>query len=173
MISLRIPRKSLYRAFRELDPFTDEQCERFVQRVRVAGTYPYVVCLAILVTSIPALIAVCAILARADALQRFFSAQLDPVTADVLMIACWIIFPVGVPLLLGLVVRDIVVRVYLRRAIRVRIARVRCVGCKYLLIGQRVTRNIVSCPECGAQAHLMDLGLTPQDLVSPEPTTPA
>ena len=79
--------------------------------------------------------------------------------ADELSTAFLIMTIVAVPILSGLVVRDGGLRVLLRRAIAERIKRVRCLECRYVLLGQTVTNGSVRCPECGATVTLKRLGL--------------
>ena len=55
---MRFPLDKVYRAFPELDPFTDEQCRRFVQRVRVTGSYRPALLSAVILTAAGALGAV-------------------------------------------------------------------------------------------------------------------
>lgn len=170
MITVRIPKTNLYRAFPELDRFSDEQCERFMQRVRITGMYRPLCWTAISFASLVTLAVIAMALALyADELHCSLWLWLDRAAADTLVLACWIVPTPVVPVLVGLLTRDVVLRIYLRRVVRMQIERVRCRSCKYVLIGQRVTDGFVTCPECGARIPLQILGVTAEDLVPPAP----
>ena len=166
---MRIPRDKLYRAFPELDRFSDEQCERFVQRVRITATYRLGSWAAIGFTVVVATGLIASGLAVLDEhLHRSLWLKLSRRTADTLLLVYWLVPIVSIPPFVGLLTRDIVLRIYLRWAVQMQIERVRCRSCKYLLIGQVANAGLVTCPECGARNSLQSLGLTEQDLVPPE-----
>ena len=93
----------------------------------------------------------------------WLSDEAFPYAASALLISV-----LTVPALTALLVRDVILRRLLIAAIRVRIDKVRCKQCKYILIGQRERDGAVVCPECGAALLLSELGLVAADLVPPE-----
>ena len=103
-----------------------------------------------------------------QSLIRILSFWFSPKSAEILILVCRLVFTTAGPLLAGLLARDLDLRLLLRQAVRMQIKRVRCRSCKYLLIGQRVTAGLVTCPECGEQITLALLGVTAEDLVPPE-----
>ena len=125
---MRIPREKIYRAFPELDPFSDEECERFVLQVKTQkriGPWPWLagaaVFLFLAVIVYPALG-----FAAVNIRIRIRSNEFRTITAVVLMA---ILF--GAPLLAGLHIRDR----RLRRAIADRIHSARCSSCRHSLLG--------------------------------------
>jgi DNA-directed RNA polymerase subunit RPC12/RpoP len=160
---MRIPREKIYRAFPELDPFSDEECERFVLQVQTQkriGPWPFLagagVFLFLAIVVYPALG-----FAAVNIRIRIRSDEFRTITAVVLMT---ILF--GAPLLAGLHIRDR----RLRRAIGDRINLARCSHCRHSLLGLPLLGDdspdpSVRCPECGQVLRLADLGLTPADLI--------
>jgi hypothetical protein len=45
---------------------------------------------------------------------------------------------------------------------------VRCLDCRYILIGQRADGDAVTCPECGKVNRLLELGIAQEDLIPPK-----
>ncbi len=167
---MRIPPNKIYRAFPELDRFSDEQCERFMQRVRVALPYRSVRWVTVSIMTCAAVIFVIVILYRYEQpLHRYLWLLLSRRSADTLILASWLLLVPIVPIFVGLLTRDIVLRTYLRKAVQMQLDRVRCRSCKYVLIGQRLMKGIITCPECGAQTTLQILGVTADDLLPPQP----
>ncbi|MCP3919432.1 MAG: hypothetical protein GY711_28170 [bacterium] len=152
---MRIPTSKIYRAFCELDHLSDEQCERLLVRIRtdeLPQTFRLLVCVA--VGSVTLILS----LSLFMALVRD-----DGSLSDLLLL---IAIP-AVPAILTLFTRDLLLRRALRKAISLRIDRVRCPRCRYLLIGQRPVDGRVTCPECGDETSLETLGVTADDLVVP------
>ena len=172
---VRIPGRNICRAFRELDSFSDEECARFLRRVRIRRRWSrwlprvsYVVtCPLALVTLVLALIYGGGIFGpvfdAADRLgmdlfgaQELFSSLLLGV-----IIFGWL---VGAPALMGLLWRDWL----LRRALRDAIGQAICANCRQSLLGLPLIPGrsaAVRCPECGAVMVLGHIGLTPEDLL--------
>lgn len=71
------------------------------------------------------------------------------------------------PALSAMLVRDVLLRRALKKAIELKVERVRCRQCEYILIGQRAFKDAVTCPECGNTATLESLGITEDDLIPP------
>lgn len=139
-------RKAIYRAFPELDSFSDERCVRFVQaakrpwgvraRMFAASTVSFLASAALLGVAISLLVRLAPSLRRAD---------------PFLLNSGWNVFGLLALLAvcgaLGLVAKDMVLRRRLRHVLR---TRGRCHSCRYLLIGVSVSpTHEVLCPECG------------------------
>ena len=161
---MRIATRQIYRAFPELDRFTDEQCEMLVRRIRQdTKLSAWLAVLTALMLVLPG----CGIIFTATLIwllkERWF-----PVSDwNMTYLALALIVVICVPTGLGLFMRDWYLRRSLMGAIDVRIERVRCLKCRYILIGQREKAGRVTCPECGAEIELRSLGITPADLIPP------
>lgn len=169
---MRIPTRKIYRAFPELDQFSDEQCERFMQRLRVSGarnTIPQAVFVAVTVVG----------LAIACSASSFVFAVLEDElqsrrNGDVHSIYDFVVLLIGfgLPVFLGLIARDFTLRRHLKLVINEKLDRIRCLACKYILIGQVVHENQVTCPECGSVMPLDQLGIVAEDLIPPDMNDP-
>ncbi len=167
---MRVPTSKIYRAFAELDPFTDEQCQLFLQRLKNQGTYSATVWSTAIMCFFAALLVVAVIFsALADETAEFCRRLSGPRVGCHLATAIGIALVVGVPSMSALLARDVVVWRYLRWAIGLEIERIRCLGCKYSMLGQRVVDGFVTCPECGRRLTLSELGVeSAEDLIPPE-----
>jgi hypothetical protein len=166
--SLRIPINKIYRAFPELDEYTDQQCQLLVKRVQLSGFSKFTANGAAfggfivgLIAMLPMIYALIALLQAVDPIWQ------SRITEDyrAFIWAFGLFWPAAVG---GLIGRDMVLRRLLIKAINVHIDRVRCPQCKYILIGQREHHGAVTCPECGHSATLRSLGLVAADLIPPE-----
>jgi len=154
---VRLPVSKIYRAFPELDRFSDEECREFVRTARQrhrlgeAG----VGCLA-------AFLSIATIIILMILTNRFGSWLSAHVTGrrsfDGLAILSFILSIAG-GLITGLVIRDC----WLRGAIRSSLRSTRCGNCAYSLLGLPVRSGEVVCPECGATLVLALIGLTEAD----------
>lgn len=169
---MRIPYSKVYRAFPELDRFSDSECERFilVARERFAASMSAGAALAYF-----AFFAVTPLFGVlwfgvGGALMEWIT---EPSASSsyhyvedrwwyglgLVLGACLMPFAGGVA---ALYVRDrCLIRVISRQLITAR-----CAGCGYSLLGLPATEGAVTCPECGAECILADRGLTPEDLMS-------
>jgi hypothetical protein len=166
---IRIPIRKLYRAFPELDQFSDAQCEQFVQRARQTQGFADTA----IAAPIAALVGTCLFMSLAQywlnsvaervvigAVGRAMAQQLYPA----ILVTLWVI----VLAMSALVARDLVLWRFLKRAIWKRIEKIRCDACKYSLLGQRASDGCVRCPECGAVTTLQLLGVESEaDLMPP------
>ncbi|XAL98000.1 hypothetical protein OT109_10365 [Phycisphaeraceae bacterium D3-23] len=163
---MRIPTTKIYRAFAELDDFTDEQCERLMRRVklRIGTNVTWNLSLVVLyiVLLFVVLFVLLAVLAGAE-IASAYQMGVDAVSVGVVL---------GVPAAICLGLRDFVLRKRLVQAIDYAIDRVRCLACRYILIGQVARDEHVVCPECGSRQHLAQLGITEADLIPPEAHAP-
>jgi hypothetical protein len=162
---VRLPWSKIYRAFPELDPFGDEECERFVDRARtqrlITGPAVFAGIIAYLLACFAAFQARAMFPTRRVAVGDEFPVEF----------AIFIIFTVCAAALTGLFVRDRL----LIRAIRDRVTLARCPACRYSLLGLQVRTDVagghrVRCPECGAEHILGDIGIAPADLIPREPS---
>jgi hypothetical protein len=154
---MRLPLMKVYRAFRELDQFSDAECRRYIgriQRRRTIGCLPFLVGFAVGPFWLMFLIVLTSTLRR------------PPNIVVALVVATSLIWG---PAIIGLLARDWV----LIRAIRKQIDNARCPKCDYSLLGLTVRnddtgRAWVQCPECGAKHFLLNLNLSPEDLFPQE-----
>jgi hypothetical protein len=158
---MRIPFKNVYRAFPELDRFSDVQCRLLMRRVQLNYVSRVLVALVPVVAFLVSLAVVIILLATTDV--RAAAGRL--VTDGDLWLSHLAL--AGIPPFVGLLTRDRLLRRFLLRAIRLRIDRVRCRYCRYILIGQQPFENRVTCPECGGSNPLPVLGITADDLIPP------
>ncbi len=159
---MRIPLTKLYRAFSQLDRFSDTQCGLLMRRVRLDRKARLLVWVSPVFAFVLSFVVVVILLVTTDVL-----AQTEPLFRDadlLLFLLCVLCIPAAVALLS----RDHLLRRFLVKAIRLRIDRVRCRHCRYILIGQRPIGDEVNCPECGKMNRLRELGVTVDDLIPPE-----
>jgi ribosomal protein S27E len=159
---MRILTRRLYRAFPELDRFSDVQCRRLMRRVQLEAWARGAVTASAIIAFAVAFVLVLALLLATEVFAP--AEELFP-DADVLFFLLCVFL---VPALVGALTRDRVLRRFLIKAIRLRIDRVRCLGCKYILIGQRAEEGAVTCPECGRTNLLLELGIAEADLIPPQ-----
>lgn len=151
---MRLYVKHIWRAFPELDRFSDEQCRRFTKAAR--RSRPLWLRLFHWLVQWAAW-AACASagLWALGAIERWTYSNNQPLTATYVWIAVS-----GVAALLltvaGVLAWLLFSHLFLRRRIAwVLRARGRCAGCGYVLVGLPVTAgNRVVCPECGFEAEV-------------------
>ncbi len=148
---MRLISRRIYRAFAELDPYSDEQCIRFVDSARRGPLITALHTTAILAVTLPLLCLALAgtvylfeTLSRIIWLRRPFAFEAAWILSTALMFA----FACGA----GLVVRDMLLRRRLRYVLR---SRGTCPACQYSLVGLEVSpRSTVACPECGVEVEV-------------------
>ena len=161
---MRIPLTKLYRAFSELDRFNDIQCDLLMRRVRVDREARFLIWVSPVVAFVLSFVVIVVLLVKTDGM-----AQIKPLLRDDDLRAFLCVLCIsGIPAVVALLIRDHLLRRFLVKAIRLRIDRVRCGDCSYILIGQRPIGDGVNCPECGRVNRLRDLGVTVDDLIPPE-----
>jgi hypothetical protein len=159
---MRILTRKIYRAFPELDLFSDIQCERLMRRVALNAGARMAVQVTAVIGFVGAFFLVIVFLLTTEILEPTEKLFTD---ADVLFFLLCIFL---IPALVGALSRDVVLRDRLIKAIRLRIDRVRCLDCKYILIGQQAESDAVTCPECGRINRLLELGIAEEDLIPPK-----
>jgi hypothetical protein len=164
---MRVPGVKVWRAFHELDHLTDGECISVCRRVIAEmepwrGRVPWV---AGAVATLLAAAVVGTILHKAGAL-----------TLDLERIAPWALVVIVIILATAFAAGFVAVRdANLYLLIRRDIQRVRCRKCQQSLVGLKVIETAlypgtpgdarVRCPECGKLWTLLELGLTPRDLI--------
>lgn len=162
---MRIPLSKVYRAFPELDRFSDQQCELLMKRVQLQQGTTVGITFLVLVA--------CIVLAVGLLIITQVALSLMALPVDVANRHEQTILRVGFivvmvpPAAMGVVLRDSILRRRLTRALDYEIDRVRCLSCKYILIGQVASAGRIDCPECGSSFALNQLGITEDDLLPP------
>ncbi len=162
---MRVPVRKIYRAFPELDRFSDAECEGFVVKAKQTHALSMVfvaigaivVCLGTIVGGVMLLVFAVGYLARA-----FWGGRV-PASYEMPLMGLCLMLPVLTGLLLTFYARD----VWLRWAVSKRLLGTSCLSCGYSLLGLAVLNDAVTCPECGAAALLTARGLTAADILSP------
>jgi hypothetical protein len=167
-----ITRRQIYRAFPELDAFSDERCEEFLRRVHLSFSRRLIIKVA------PPVIGFASFFVTAwAALALLRGVRLPQVQVELYVNGFGWVYETlrtGVffaalapPFLLGLLTRDLTLGAFLKRALRGRLKRTACPGCGYQLLGLGVDeQGVVRCPECGRNTRLGELGLDgPEDLL--------
>ncbi len=169
---MRVPVSKIYRAFPELDDFSDEECRRLITRV---GLQVKQGLLAFFAAWLALPFGVAAGLALGWSLARLIVPDIGRVLwletsvdfSDQVEFALFL-FPAGI---IGvgamLLTRDFLLRRLLLNAIQVKLETVRCFGCRYILIAQVPEGDALRCPECGRLNGMAELGITEQDLIPP------
>jgi hypothetical protein len=144
---MRLPVSKAYRAFKELDRFSDTQCVTFARAARPRGWRWLGHAIVILTVTVVGLIGMMAA-AYFGIIDRFFRNSRFDGPAFYLAILPMMAVAIGIGPLMGYMTRDF----FLRRGIRrVLISRGSCCGCRYTITGLAVDDEArVKCPECGA-----------------------
>ncbi len=138
---MRLLRNKIWRAFPELDPYTDEQCQRFY---RAAVGTPVVRSVRIVLVLLVGIVGVIGSLALAIYISSLLSRTryaIDGFNAAVFIpLICFGPFA-------GIIARDLLLRLRVRKVLN---SRGRCSNCTYSLLGLAVNAKYeVACPECG------------------------
>ncbi len=157
-----VPFTSLRRAYD--DPLTDEDCRRYTHYVRTTR--------AAQITLIPLFIAL--LISAGGYALLILARHYDWFPVPFMRSpAAWMYLAFGAIaafIITWLLVRDFLIY----WGVRAEVYRARCPKCKHSLQGLRIdeigtgldpTKRFVRCVECGRRHRLMDLGLTPMDLV--------
>ena len=133
---MRIIASPIYRAFPELDGFTDEQCRRYVDLARGGQRSRVMFEVARVMLSLG-----CVYVSSPVVLRNWSWSEADwLITLSVAMMAT--VFLLGM-----LFWRDVLLRLLVRRVLR---GTARCPSCDYSAMGLVVSANhAVTCPECG------------------------
>jgi DNA-directed RNA polymerase subunit RPC12/RpoP len=164
---MRLPFTKVYRAFSEFDSLSDEDCERYVRHVRIyqRGLYQLVPVFTTLTLAISWPVG-WVILSWYFPVQQWVPM---PDSHDGRLILL-VVTSVLVPAMTGLLLRDLA----LWLGVRDEVNRARCPKCKQSLLGVPVqevgvgddpAKRFIRCPECGRKYNLLDIGITPRDLI--------
>ncbi len=148
---MRILTRKLWRAFPELDRYSDEQCRRFVRAAsgsvlrRLART-----CVAFVASAIPCTVVIAGLTIR-SVVRR--NAGLPAGSwSDLGWFTAALILSILAAPALAYIVRDVLLRRRVRTILRDRST---CVSCRYVLIGVPVPQgNTVICPECATPCEV-------------------
>ena len=166
---MRIPVSKIYRAFPELDRFSDRECEIFIERVRKTEKFKAVswwVALGVAIGVVVCALVQCAVTGLA---YRWMEGRLARSVGTNVLLGLSMFMWFSLPTICGLLGRDRFLWKELRHAIWRRIERVRCAQCRYSLLGQRLRGGRIICPECGQSTTLAALGLASEaDLIPPD-----
>lgn len=162
---MRIPLSKVYRAFPELDRFSDAECEGFM---RLASLQYEGSRLFLGVTNVMLWIVVCVVCVVLTG-EAVWAAR-GTGMGDALEHADWIVLAgsglsILIPSLLVMWRHDR----WLKRALVVRLREVKCAECSYVLLGLEVVQDGITCPECGQRFLLTPRGLTPADVLAKRP----
>lgn len=151
---MRLPWRKLYRAFAELDGFSDAECQDMIRRVMNRSLWRTLVVSGIALCACMAVVGVC--LLATVILSRGVSRAWELEFIGVgLAIGC------GGGVIAALFVRDL----YLRTTIQKWILSSRCDQCTYSLLGLHAQDGRITCPECGHSNDVVARGLDPTTLV--------
>lgn len=159
---MRIPYSKAYRAFPELDRFSDAECEGFVRLVKRQYRFAEV---SVQLASVPLMLIVTApgvLLVMALARWQDTSGWGESWHAWEWIILFGALLSGSCGGLSGLMFYDC----WLKRAILVRLKEAKCPACAYSLLGLAVVDGGIRCPECGEVFGLAERGLTPADLLA-------
>lgn len=149
---MRLPTDKVWRAFPELDRFSDEQCRAFVKAARRKWGWR-LLRVAVMAASVPVTVTLAVlVVVRAGSLVEGRTVS-GGVAAVVQVVAGLIGLAIIAGGLLGaLVIRDRLLRWRIRYAL---FNRGTCIGCHYRLVGLPVAEgNLVTCPECGLETKV-------------------
>jgi hypothetical protein len=147
---MRILTRRIYRAFPELDRYSDERCERFIKAAK-RGKWRLLLHggLIVLVFFAAQLVAMLPFLLIYNLVERD-TVRDTPWRAGLLVLAAIPFMAVGPTA--AFLTRDWLLRRRVRYVLR---TRGMCHGCHYSLIGLPVgAHNFVTCPECGMQSEV-------------------
>lgn len=151
----------VYRAFEELDRFSDDECIGFVKTAERVNRWTRVVVLGIV--GLCFLPGGCIGGGLGIGLTNIVFGEVSAPDWRLGVALIFMVVGVGIPTVGGLVLRD----VWLRSAVRKQLGRCACPVCDYSMLGLQPTEGAVVCPECGTRHTLSRLGLSNADILVP------
>lgn len=163
---MRLPLSKIYRAFPELDRFTDVQCEEYVRQVRkrfrrgrrVQGVLRTLGAVLIAFACFVGSVALAVSIGWTTGGVMRISTLVEHPLLGAVSIAAFTAIPASVILLW-------LKNGWLRRRIRDHMRDIRCAQCGYVMLGLNVHDGVITCPECGERVVLESLGLTAADVM--------
>jgi hypothetical protein len=165
---MRVPISRVYRAFPELDRFSDAECEQFVllakQQQRASRVIAIFIGIALAGVVVATTIGIVAFVGMSlDAVLPLSTWSLQyPLIFDLSIVLGF----VGLPAALGAYAAFFVRDRWLKSAILDKLLRAKCGSCNYSLLGLSVSDDRIQCPECGTVYVLADLGMTAADFIA-------
>ena len=156
---MRIPTSKIYRAFPELDRFSDAECRAFMARLRRQVGMQLFGFLAAGAAGFGMFVATIVVQGVMYVWTRRIRFGLSVDDAEMVWAAIYIAMPFLASFMTILLVRDFFVRRGLRTRILNVVRRFTCRGCTYSLVGLRATGHVVRCPECGHETTFTELGI--------------
>ncbi|MFO0831375.1 MAG: hypothetical protein U0637_05970 [Phycisphaerales bacterium] len=165
---MRLPRFRVYRAFRELDALSNGECESLVNRAEINHHGLLVLTPLVVMYLVLALWPAAWVVAAAFTSVRTYIPLLPSTMGGLVVLL--IVSTVPAAGFAYLITRDVCLYAGLRRELR----RCHCPRCDQPLVGLPIHtvgddndpgKRSVRCPECGRTHKLLDLGITPRDLV--------
>lgn len=168
---MRLPLFKVYRAFRELDYLPDAECERVVRLARTKRSA--------WLEGTPWLLAILALIAWpalwVGLIKEFGAARVGRYVPLPSSLELSVLLLAATTVVAGAVARFVARDLLLWIALRAEIDQARCPKCEQSLLGIRIQyvgldvgmpgKSFARCPECGTNHNLLDIGLTPRDLI--------
>ncbi len=157
---MRLPRTEVFRAFPELDRFSDEECRAWLRRAWRAQRWR------LTLGSLGGAALALGLAAGMFVLGGMLVSRLGltgsraegRTLAGAMLWAVLTVLPAGLTMF---AIRDW----SLRRAVRSQLSSTRCPGCDYQLLGLPVREGAVTCSECGQRITPAELGVSLEDLM--------
>ena len=151
-----ITRKQIWRAYPQLDPYTDEVCKRYMKhafhsRNLLKGIVVHVVAVLVAVA-----IASVSVWLFSYEVTSFSESQRGtiPILFGLSVVGLWLTSVLWLPAVFLFVTRDL----WLRHVVQQQIQSTNCSGCGYQLLGLTIEDEnelkSVTCPECGMKFEL-------------------
>jgi hypothetical protein len=160
-IAVRLPLDKVYRAFPELDRFSDATCTRFVRqavrRNRLSQAWHALLGLVLAALVVMVWYVLGAVVGNTTG-PRYW----DDGPAMLVAIVYGFAGPAAA-MVSVLMLRDS----WLRRMIARQLVDTRCPNCRYSLLGLEIVDGRIHCPECGNVRVLAETELTAADFVAP------
>ncbi|QQS08944.1 MAG: hypothetical protein IPK69_13365 [Phycisphaerales bacterium] len=142
---MRLLRNKIWRAFPELDPYTDEQCQRFFKAAVGTPVVRSVRIVLVVLLSVATLIGSATLCMYI--LSEVYGSNTNAMDRQDIAVYSTLIFAVVLGPFAGIIARDLLLRLRVRKVLR---SRGRCSNCTYSLLGLAVNaKHEVACPECG------------------------
>lgn len=151
---MRIPTSDIYRAFPELDRFSDDRCRQFVAWAQRNRRWS---------RAASRLGAALAAVATWFVVAWLWVAALAVATPTGPAAEWLIIVVISTTVMSGALVALLIRDRWLRWAISEQIDAARCPACRYSLLGLAAADGIITCPECGEGRAIEELALSPDE----------